>query len=261
MLLDKGFSHENFTYEFIIKDDFIQPVNALNPDLKEVITNIVNPINDETLFFNFVSIDTNDNNSIINFCNKNGLLGIGGKLLLKNNVEINTYKEKVSDFISEINKMRAVLDMKNALDEGNFSAFKEKFLPFYEGNYKNENLLRFLKIMKFDLTSLDISSGYKLITILINNYLQYSVAPQLQFDLSNSSFLGSWESTSLISAMYFEIFLEFSQNSKIRKCCNTTCKGYFKIIGNDLRKIYCCNDCAKLQGKRNERKKKKEEGC
>jgi len=89
----------------------------------------------------------------------------------------------------------------------------------------------------------------------IINYYIGKVTPAMH--LVSHEARGFWKAPTLLSAMYMELFLYFSLNEKVRRCKNKTCSDYFKIIGNDTRKIYCCEACAKLEAKRMQRAREK----
>jgi len=89
----------------------------------------------------------------------------------------------------------------------------------------------------------------------IINYYIGKVTPAMH--LVSHEARGFWKAPTLLSAMYMELFLYFSLNEKVRRCKNKSCSDYFKIIGNDTRKIYCCEACAKLEAKRMQRAREK----
>ena len=94
----------------------------------------------------------------------------------------------------------------------------------------------------------------------INNKLKY-INPMLIPSHKSNSYNGfsfEWNVRNLLDAMYIMFAMDITENKLMRKCQNETCSRYFTIEGNDKRKIYCSNGCARAQAQREYRKRKGE---
>ena len=89
----------------------------------------------------------------------------------------------------------------------------------------------------------------------IINYYIGKVTPAVH--LINQNVLGFWKAPTLLSAIYMELFLAFTSNEKVRRCKSKTCPNYFKIYGNDTRRVYCSSACGLLEAKRAQRAREK----
>lgn len=88
----------------------------------------------------------------------------------------------------------------------------------------------------------------------LNQYIS-EVSPVIKQD--GNKFYGTWNVNSLLELIYLELFLLFSQDTKLKKCLNPTCPEYFIVTGNETRKKYCSNRCGQLMAKRNQREREK----
>ena len=68
---------------------------------------------------------------------------------------------------------------------------------------------------------------------------------------------GHWRLKHQMEGIYMELFIEIAKNSQYRRCDNPTCAKLFSVSRNRPNKRYCCHECAALQAKRNERKRKR----
>ncbi len=261
MVINSGFNFTNQLSRYIIKDGYITPAVipgtiVIKSEAKKIFNNCLGSQADlkDLIFMDFISIDTNDESKILSFVNKYGLLQIGYNGSPHSYVE----KEPVSDYIFEIELMRTVVNLKQAMDELNYNNLKEYLKNLYEYIPENEfeDTYPYLKDFggKIGIEDLALCSG-SAISLYINKRMKF-IDPVMIYI---NNFSGHWDVPSLISAMSFELFLSFSQNAKFKKCQRASCDRYFKITRTDERKIYCTNECAKLEWQRKNRLKNKKE--
>lgn len=87
-----------------------------------------------------------------------------------------------------------------------------------------------------------------------------NVHPILSVTLLNGlSIAGLWKLNHQMEGIYMELFIELSKNSQYRLCDNPSCGNLFSVSRSRSNKRFCCHECAVLQAKRNERKRKKEQ--
>lgn len=98
--------------------------------------------------------------------------------------------------------------------------------------------------------------GVELFRSVVNEGLEF-ITPTLSFE--NGGLHGDWKLSYQMSGIYMELFLEASENTLVRKCANPTCGHYFSASRTDPRKRYCSHECAVLEAKRRERRRKKEQ--
>jgi hypothetical protein len=263
MVVNNGFDFNNSVSYYIIQDGYITPAPvpgtcAIEHKPKQIISQSLGSINEDPVFMDFISIDVNKQSEILKFVNKYGLLqlnyydGLEGKAFYESYVE----KEPVSAYIYEIELMRTIVDLKQSMDELDYSKMKVnlkklyKYIPEYEFEDKSPYITDFDK--DIDNNNLMLCSG-SAISLCINKRMKF-INPMMIYA---NTFTGHWSVSSLINAMYFELFLSFSQDTKYKKCQNSSCPRYFKITRADKRKIYCNNECAKLEWQRRNRASKK----
>lgn len=85
------------------------------------------------------------------------------------------------------------------------------------------------------------------------NSVTHRVRPIMRYE--NNTFIGDWEPRSLLEAMYFELFIIFSQDTKIKKC--PCCGSYFEISKTNSRRKYCSDTCNDRMAQRRRREKLK----
>lgn len=272
MVVEKGFKYTGFFSEFqLIDNRIIAPINR--GESKKI--TIESGITAENTYMEFVSINISDDNEILKFYNKYGLL--------KNEIGSSS-TESIEIFKNEVLRMQAIIELKQAIDENSNSNLIQSAGKLIKTYKQPEDLIymidgRFPVIVEYQIQHLlkridgllsdneiDIFEKNEytifnlcglLIDRVVNEYLE-TIQPNLVFNILDNVHRGEWRVKTLLSAMYFELFLRFSQNKKIRKCMNSTCRGYFEIVGNDTRKIYCNAYCASLEAKRKERRRKAE---
>lgn len=69
----------------------------------------------------------------------------------------------------------------------------------------------------------------------------------------------SWSSIDLISVLYYIFYISIRDEKILRKCGNKSCNNFFYIKGDDMRKKFCMDMCAKVEANRRYRKKKRME--
>jgi len=287
MVMDSGLDYLNIVPKHIIEDNVIKSIKTHtdNKTEKDIFidwktnSHLKNPI-----FMEFISIDPSDDEQIIRFCNTYGLLGISETYAISSVLEHKMLhflpeeidNENLNDFKNEIQKMKDVLELVDFITTINLDSFAEN--SSREMLYDRivslvNNLMKYLskrdtvneKIEKNTwVPEIEKSFFYlkeyasEAVLMQINRCVR-NIFPQLNSDghRNRTNFISTWKAPTLLAAMYHELYLKISQNKKIRKCRNSTCSRYFEIIGNDLRKIYCDSDCAKLEAKRKERARKK----
>ncbi len=91
---------------------------------------------------------------------------------------------------------------------------------------------------------------------IINDIFNWSlkeVTPIMKYE--NGKFIGDWKISNLFEAMYFELYIAFSQDVLIKKC--PCCGAYFEISKTNSRKIYCSDICNDRMAQRRRREKQK----
>lgn len=202
----------------------------------------------------FVATDPKDSAQIEAFIEKFGIL--------------KSYEERVpvSDFIHELLAMRSIVQLydeinqqKKDLDQiikkyymcveyTNITSPTERFAfgePAIPHDYK-ENMASII----------DYCNG--LISIVVSRNLR-DVSPDINYSFKTRKLTGGWHAPNLLTVLYVMLYLDLVQGKLLRKCKNKKCPKYFEIAGNETRKIYCNNDCAKTQWQREKRREEKEE--
>jgi hypothetical protein len=165
--------------------------------------------------------------------------------------------EDVDDFVKEILKMRAIVNLRNYIKENDTDAIIEEIKRFYELEKWDMKFFR-LVYLNEKSNAAEIKVKAKMfIASQINTYVSSETYPVLDWRGDDSSFKSSWKTTSLLSAMYTMLFMDLAGGKIIRKCRNETCNKYFPIYGNDERKIYCDATCKRSQVQREYRRRKK----
>lgn len=125
--------------------------------------------------------------------------------------------------------------------------------------YDSFGNVKFQKELTYNNDQNDIENlrklGVELFRSVVNEGLEF-ITPSLSFE--DEGLHGDWKLSYQMSGIYMELFLEASSNALVRQCANPTCGHYFSASRSDPRKRYCCHECAVLEAKRRERRKKKE---
>lgn len=322
MVLNNGVSYINYFHEYIIKGEKIWESYNGKLNKSKVYNGEINTSDSDYFFIKFIEINPDEENEILDFYNTYGDLENWNK---EGCIAINGF-EKLSDVQFQIRVMKAIVNLKNALDDNdmnsiiklcselyslrNFSNNENNiYLSFEHLMYCNEiddydvhfymalldeyeNLSQIhinaeqietiidstLDALKRNFNGSEINSEYlsianeiiegkdqintislvsgKLFESIINSYIN-EITPVLEYNNCKIECNGQWRCPTLLSAMYFELYLAYCNKRIIKKCKNKTCNKYFPIYGNDKRKQYCNNACAKLEWQRNKRERER----
>lgn len=288
MVLDNGFSYKNNIDEYRIEDGLLLYDSEAASETRPIIKSIYS-VGESSKYIEFASIRPKSEKEVFEFVLKNGRLGIDYD---------NEGFERIEDYISEIHSMRHVLMLKEALDDSNYysmlssacflqacanddlSGFDSKDFDPISIDYVLEFLYPYDEEDPFPAVNttngtvdfcIDMNARIETCStekkeeiaeaclgtlISFINYQIRLIHPETSVIMNK--IISAWEAPNLLSAMYMEIFLRFTQNKMTRKCENSTCPRFFEVIGNDYRKRYCSNNCAVLEAQRNKRKRDKE---
>lgn len=249
--------------------------------------------NKTNLYIEFMSIDENSSDQILNFVNNYGFLGINIRNEINRrdrviNTLLNQIKNNNPEILKEFSKFEAN-DLINGLDglesidsiATEIKKFKTiarllkiintKNIELTFGDITNElvNGINFLiqNSNESDNISLYVKDTDDTRYLLLYAYngiaatLSYElkdVHPILETNYSTFSFKSSWLASTLLSAMYAMYYVDITQGKRHEKCKNSTCNNWFEIYGVDNRKEFCCTKCAQAHASREYRKRKKE---
>ena len=96
--------------------------------------------------------------------------------------------------------------------------------------------------------------GKAFLSDYFNNELMW-VHPQMTFE--NGQFLPNLEISSLMQAMYLELFFKITPYTNLRKCANPTCNAFFEVSRDNSKRMYCSTRCAQLMAKRKQRERER----
>jgi hypothetical protein len=164
-------------------------------------------------------------------------------------------EEDVQDYVSEIIKMRSIVDIKQAIDDKNSGMLLYHLLLLYE-RHDYIVSVKDLEDHKDDFAYLQYLAKIR-IQDEVNHELR-NISPILDWNIEGPKFKGTWMAHSLLSAMYAMLYMDLIGGKIIRKCHNETCNKYFTIYGSDERKIYCDPSCKRSQVQREYRRRVKE---
>lgn len=83
------------------------------------------------------------------------------------------------------------------------------------------------------------------------------VHPEMTFE--NGQFLPNLRISSLMQAMYVELFFKITPYTNLRKCANPTCNAFFEVSRDNSKKMYCGTRCAQLMAKRKQRERERDQ--
>ncbi len=239
-----------------------------------------------TLYLQFIEVDETDTNEIFKFVSKYGFLGFKHDT---EKVSLEPYKEErkkysdhlaslrrtpesdgfikelvtaiswrdvelIEDIRQEILEMRTIVNIVHEIQSGTEISLGPVFdlysraIPFDSTSIEeiqhefDDQALRF-----FAKSAVELRIDTKL----------KGVHPHLGSNKDGNRFSGTWRVPTLLSAMYLMLYTDIVGSKMFRKCRNVTCNMYFPIYGNDARKVYCSNNCARLQAQREYRQRKK----
>lgn len=182
-----------------------------------------------------------------------------------------TAEESVEEFIKELKRMRVIVSMREAIATNNIEYLKfgidfldEMNWQEAEGEPWRSYSSEYKSILE---TNEDQADDIRFLTLCANisikrevNKQLLNVNPVINFDgyfEDEQQFHGTWKANNLLSAMYVMLYMDLIGGKGIKKCQNKTCPEWFVVYGNDDRKIYCDNTCARQQAQREYRKRKK----
>lgn len=96
--------------------------------------------------------------------------------------------------------------------------------------------------------------GVEVFRSVINDGLGFTT-PSLNWE--NEALHGSWQLSYQMNGIYMEMFLEAAMNAMVRQCANPTCGKFFSVSRGRPNKRFCCHECAVLEAKRRERRRKR----
>jgi hypothetical protein len=213
--------------------------------IRESITEEYNPFKVEYLFEKFARIDTANHDEILAFVNEYGLLGfdIEHKRIVEANIsrsmQENPFSNLVVDeslqrFIEEVHAMKETLQAIKDIEEENMEGIRARRLKIWEkGNeafrdigiekgafnvqeHSVEKFLRKLDRDKAKKVELEIAKNN--LSNRINGHIGY-ITPNLYIG-QDGSYLAGYTSISLLSVMYFQVFLKLTdpKKQKIEEC-------------------------------------------
>ena len=104
----------------------------------------------------------------------------------------------------------------------------------------------------------DEESALKLGKSFLSDFFNWELSfihPEMTFE--NGEFLPNLKISSLLQAMYVELFFRITPYTNLRKCANPTCNAFFEVARDNSKKIYCSTRCAQLMAKRKQREREK----
>jgi hypothetical protein len=163
-----------------------------------------------------------------------------------NNIYIGEVRE-------EIHRLKLMIQIQNALVKNSVEEISYEFIP----------LLNQWRILLVDFDESIMVSDKEQDEILLmsaKNYLEVvfnmileDVRPKLKI---GEQPIWQWNFTSLLSAMYLMLFLDFTGSNLPRQCLNKSCNNFFKPARDS--NVYCRQECqenAKVQRYRDRKKK------
>ena len=73
--------------------------------------------------------------------------------------------------------------------------------------------------------------------------------------LKDSEIISDWEFPTLVSAIFFYFYLDYSNSKVITRCANKKCNMLFAHSGAYTNRKYCCRECAHKVANRNYKQK------
>jgi hypothetical protein len=254
-----------------------------------------NKSGEKNLYLKFAGLDETKPGDIYNFISSYGFLGLNFpteqeivqknfehmQSLIKNNFkfyddEIIPYQESIADITLEILLMRHVIEFCTALNSKDYFTLRSE----YESIVKITSITNdpnitsridtqtatsqsWLKVVYRNFSPDEIPNDLTLGNIIINSgsfisgvimQKYYEAFPSLHF--INNNFQTSWHCRTLMSVMYIMLYMDLTRGIVLKRCQNKTCSGFFQVNGNDQRKIYCNENCARMQAQREYRIRK-----
>lgn len=91
----------------------------------------------------------------------------------------------------------------------------------------------------------------------ISNEFLTNIHPTLAYD-SKNNISSDWLIRSQFEGIILEFFFIVARGTLFKKCANPTCNNYYPALAGSPTKKYCCHNCALLEAKRRERRRKRE---
>lgn len=94
---------------------------------------------------------------------------------------------------------------------------------------------------------------------LFANALSFEIRnahPKITYD--NTNLLQDWQFFSLLNAIFFSFYLDYSPSKVIARCANEKCGKIFTFAQSRRNKKYCCAECAHRVANRNYKQRRKE---
>jgi len=222
----------------------------------------------QPLYLKFASIDKNDHEAMRQFVSDFGFLGLITHMDNPSK-QAHEYYSKVFEFIPDIQKeihiMRSLVEMKKAIDEGIDPVVKSCLNVLMDETQDDTNIFwmqeKTSDKVNYALAALKIQQ-------VINKYLKYTT-PKIKYSVNKhlvhktgDYFSGTWESKSLLSAMYTMFYLDLTLGKFYKVCENRNCGNWFDVSSNeDKKQNFCSPECASRERQRRYReefKKKKD---
>ena len=204
------------------------------------------------IYLDFISIDETNQKSIIDFCNKYGLLLLDQDFFHALN---KIYSLPISFFTTALSEMRNVFILRMSLNS--YKYFREGLLALeslnpidieiYQ-NFLNENN-SLSELNKYDYFCYLARSTF---IWVVNNHLK-GVSPKLL--LYDGKYHTDWHCENLITIMYTMLQLDLAGGAIHARCQNETCPRYFTVSSTNKKQKYCSPFCENAQSQRNHRKK------
>lgn len=218
--------------------------------------NRADTIEENEIFLEVIKLDTNSEESILNFVKKYGFLfNDVGTLEKKDKL----YFEPLKDFKIAIRHVQELIELySKAIEESttfdelynfatglNMNLFENKECKCYYNC-----IIDILEEEKEDEAGnydLDINESLRMYCLLIvsgeiNTHI-YNVHIKSDFIISERKIYEVWEPNNLLTALYYIFHLLITNNRFIRRCAKPSCREPIVIDKSNLTKIYCSSKC------------------
>lgn len=239
-----------------------------------------------SLYVEFANIGDSDE-KVLEFYNHYGFLGFNNHLAYFNQISLDSIdylefdeyyssldearskvvsdtKEPLDYIYTEVLRMHIILDLLEALASKDNISTAEILTELDQYTVRPSDLVNDPNICppeepvdysKLNPDELDYIGHIKVAEEIDQRLIDFK--PVTKWDPFSRKFASEWPTKSLLSAMYAMLHSDLVEDIKVRKCRSETCYMYFTVIGDDERKIYCDDKCARAQAQREYRRRKK----